>query len=134
MPTSDRRERFEAFLALLNARDFDSLAELGDADLEFRSVFGESEGKAAYTGIDGLRRWAEGVDDVWEAWKQEVVEFQEVGDDQAVVVTRATGTARASGVPLDSLTGNVLTWREGGGVVLDAYSDPREAFEAVGLP
>ena len=54
-------------------------------------------------------------------------------DNQAVVVVRVTGRARASGVPLDTQTGNVLTRTPDGGWQLRAYSDPREALEAVGL-
>ena len=49
------------------------------------------------------------------------------------MILRATGRAKASGVPLDSLSGNVLTWRDERGWEMVAYTDPREAFEAVGL-
>jgi ketosteroid isomerase-like protein len=119
----------------LNARDFESLLafEFLDPAVEFRSVLGASEGEAAYMGIDGLRKWAERVDAVFEDWHQEVVGFREVGESQAVAVIRATGRAKGSGVPLDICTGNVLTWRRGKGVRNEAYSDPRAAFEAVGL-
>ena len=60
-------------------------------------------------GIDGLRKWAEEVDAILEDWHQEVVDYREVGESQAVAVIRATGRAKASGVPLDTCTGNVLT-------------------------
>ena len=129
----DGRKQLEAALAALNARDFDSLTELLDPAVEFRSVLGAAEGEAAYTGIDGLRKWAEEVDAVWEDWHQEVVDYREVGESQAVAVIRATGKARGSGVPLDTCTGNVLTLRHGKGWRNEAYSDPREALEAVGL-
>ncbi len=129
----DRREQFEAMLDALNARDFESLAELLDPEVEFRSIVGAVEGEAAYTGIDGLRKWAEEVDAVWEDWYQEVVDFREVSERQAVAVIRATGRARGSGVPLDTCTGNVLTWRHGKGWRNEAYSDPGQALEAAGL-
>jgi ketosteroid isomerase-like protein len=129
----DRREQFEAILDALNARDFGSLTELLDPEMEFRSIVGAVEGEAAYTGIDGLRKWAEEVDAVWEDWYQEVVDFREVSESQAVAVIRATGRARGSGVPLDTCTGNVLTWRHGKGWRNEAYSDPGEALEAAGL-
>ena len=129
----DRREQFEAMLDALNARDFESLAELLDPEVEFRSIVGAVEGEAAYTGIDGLRKWAEEVDAVWEDWYQEVVDFREVSESQAVAVIRATGRARGSGVPLDTCTGNVLTWRHGKGWRNEAYSDPSQALEAAGL-
>ena len=56
-----------------------------------------------------------------------------MSDTQAVVITRATGRATSSGVPLDTLTGNVLTWGYGKGWRMRAYLDRREALEAVGL-
>ncbi len=87
----------------------------------------------AYTGIDGLRKWAEEVDAIWEDWHQDVVDYREVGESQDVAVIRATGRAKASGVPLDTCTGNVVTRRHGKGWRIDAYSDPREALKAVGL-
>jgi ketosteroid isomerase-like protein len=129
----DGRKQLEAQLDALNARDFDGLSELLDPAVEFRSILGASEGGAAYTGIDGLRKWAAEVDAVWEDWHQEVVDYREVGETQAVAVLRATGRARRSGVPLDTRTGNVLTWRHGKGWRNEAYSDPRQALEAVGL-
>ena len=129
----DGRKQLEAMLDALNARDFESLTELLDPAVEFRSILGATEGEAAYTGIDGLRKWAEEVDAVWEDWHQEVVDFREVSDSQAVAVIRATGRARGSGVPLDTCTGNVLTWRHGKGWQNEAYSDPTEALQAVGL-
>ena len=129
----DGRKQFEVILDALNARDFESLTELLDPGFEFRSILGATEGEAAYTGIDGLRKWAEEVDAIWEDWHQEVVDYREVGESQAVAVIRATGRARASGVPLDSCTGNVLTRRDGKGWRNEAYSDPREAFKAAGL-
>src|ERR1700730_13296995 len=129
----DGRKQFEAVLDALNARDFQSLAELLDPAVEFRSILGATEGEAAYTGIDGLRKWAEEGDAIWEGWHQGAVCYGEVGESQAVAVIRATGRARASRVPLDSCTGNVLTQRHGKGWRIDAYTDPREALKAVGL-
>ena len=127
------RERFEALLAAMNARDFDAVAELVGAKVEFNSVVATADGAGSYRGIDGLRKWAEDVDAVWEDWHQEVVDFRVVSKNQAVAITRATGKARASGVPLDTQTGNVLTRTPDGGWQLRAYSDPRAALEAVGL-
>ncbi len=129
----DGRKQLEATLDALNARDFDALTELLDPAVEFRSILGASEGEAAYMGIDGLRKWAAEVDAVWEDWHQEVVDYREVGESQAVAVIRATARARGSGLPLDSCTGNVLTRRHGKGWRIEAYSDPRHALEAVGL-
>jgi ketosteroid isomerase-like protein len=130
--TQDGRKRLETMLDALNARDFQALIELLDPATEFRSVLGATEGEV-YTGIDGMRKWAEEVDAVWEDWHQEVVDYREVDENLAVAVIRATGVARGSGVPLDTCTGNVFTRRHGKGWRNEVYSDPREALEAVGL-
>jgi ketosteroid isomerase-like protein len=128
------RERFDALLGALNTRDFGALGALLETGVRFTSLFGGADGAEPYSGVEGMRDWAEEVDAVWDDWHQEVVEFREVSRDQAVIIVRATGRAKGSGVPLDSLTGNVLTRRDDGGWELVAYTDPSEAFEAVGLP
>ena len=132
MPTLSR-ELFEAFLRALNARDFDEIAALTGPDVAFRSLFAAADGAEPYTGVEGLRRSAEQVDSIWKDWHQELVDFRQVDDARAVIVLRATGTAKASGVPLDTLTGNVLTWRDDEGWEMVAYADPRKAFAAVGM-
>jgi ketosteroid isomerase-like protein len=127
------REGLETLPDASNARDWDTIVELLGLEVEFNSVVGAADGERSYHGIEGLRAWAEQVDAVWEDWRQEVVEFHDVSDNQAAAVIPATGRARASGVPLDTRTGNVITWTPGKGWRLQAYSDPREAFEAAGF-
>ena len=117
----------------LNARDFDALAAQITSGMEFRSLVAGADGAGPHSGSEGMRQWADQIDAIWEGWHQEVVEFREVSDVQAVIIMRATGRAKGSGVPLDSLTGNVLTWRQDTGWEMVAYSHPREAFESVGL-
>ena len=73
------------------------------------------------------------VDSVWEDWHQVAVDFREVGESQAVAVIRATARGERQRMPLETHTGNVVTWRNGKGWRCDAYSDRREALEAVGL-
>src|SRR5258708_33832811 len=96
----DGRKQFEVILDALNARDFESLTELLDPGFEFRSILGATEGEAAYTGIDGLRKWAEEVDAIWEDWHQEWVDYREGGESQAVAGVQAPGGARAGRNPV----------------------------------
>jgi hypothetical protein len=127
------RELFEAFLRALNARDFDEIASLVGPDVKFKSLFAAANGAQPYTGVEGLRRSAQEVDAIWEGWHQEIVDYRQVSDAQAVIVMRSTGRAKGSGVPLDSLTGNVLTWLDDEGWEMVAYADPRDAFKSLGL-
>lgn len=128
-----KREQWEAITAAGNARDFGAVAHLYDPELEFYSVFAVAEGQEVYSGADGLQRWVEDVNATWDDWDSEVVDFREAGDNRAVSVHHLTGSAKGSGVPLDTQIGLVLTWRDGKAWRVVSYRDPREAFEAAGL-
>ena len=127
------RAQAAQLMAAINARDFDAAGELPlEPESEFRSIIAASEG-ATYRGIEGLRQWARDVDAVWEDFRIETLELVPAGDDCAVLVMHLTGTARASGVPLDSTIGQVWHWREGRLWLNEAYADPRDAFAAAGI-
>ena len=131
--SQNKRQQWEALTAVGDAGELDSVADLLDPEMEFRSVFSVAEGQGVYAGIDGLQRWLEDVHATWDDWLSEVVDFREAGGDQAVAVHRVTGRAKGSGVPLDAHLGLVLTWRHGRLWRAVSYRDPREALEAVGL-
>ncbi len=128
------QEDADALVRALNARDFEAVQELWywDPEVEFRSALATAEGEA-YRGIDGLRTWAENADATWEDFRIEVVDFRRALDDQFVTVFHVTGRARASGVPLDTRTAQVWTFREGRAWRNESYTDPREAFRTAGL-
>lgn len=117
----------------LNARDFEALGEFPlDPEFEFRSLISDSEG-TSYVGLDGLRRWADDIDEVFDEFRVRVLEVHQAGDDAAVVIIRVTGCARSSGAPFDERNAQVWRWR--GGLLWrnDAYSNPDEALRAAGL-
>ena len=60
-------------------------------------------------------------------------ESLDVDDERAVIVLRLTGEAKASRLPLDTCVGQVWTWREERVWRLVTYTNPGDAFEAVGL-
>ena len=126
----------EALIEALNARDFDAIAGFpwfDHAHAEFRSAIATSEGEV-YRGVGGLRRWAANVDDTWDDFRIELLEVHDAGPDRTLTLLRATGRAKVSGVPLDLRTAQIWTWKDGVIVRNDSYTDPREAFEAAGLP
>jgi ketosteroid isomerase-like protein len=128
-----KREQAEALLAAINTRDFEALGEMPfHPDMEFHSVFAAAEGEI-YHGIQGLREWAEAVDSTFDRFNNELIDFREVDDERAVVVVRATGQARASGVPVDALLTQIWTWRDGKMWRNQVFTDQREAFKAAGL-
>jgi ketosteroid isomerase-like protein len=130
---SDKQRDAQAVIDALNARDFDALRELPfDDEMEYRSAFAVAEG-GTYRGVEGLRRWAADVDATWDRLRTELAEFHDVDDEHAVAIIRLTGIARASGIPLDVRVGQVWTWREGRMLRNVVYTDPNDAFRAVGL-
>jgi ketosteroid isomerase-like protein len=115
----------------LNARDLEGLEELPlHPEFEFHSLFSEFEG-TSLVGFDGLRRWVDDVDAIWDDLRVAVEEVRTAGDDRAAVAIHLTGRAKASGVPLDQHTGQVWTMRDG---LIDrtvGYASADEAFAAL---
>lgn len=131
-PHRNRRKHLEDVWEAINARDFAALADLLHPEGEFRSAIAVAEGEVYY-GIDGLRRWAENVDATWQALHSEIVEFHDLGEERTLLITRITGKAKLSGVPLDVLTGQMITWRDGKPWRNETFSDRCKALEAAGL-
>ena len=128
----DKREQVQTSTEALNAWNFEVLADVFHPELEHRSVFAAVEGEV-YHGIEGQRRRWENVHATWDDFRIAVAEVHDVDDERAVVVLRLVGKAKVSGVPLDTLLGQVWTWRDGKVWRIVTYTDPREALEAVGL-
>lgn len=71
--------------------------------------------------------------DEFEGPRLEVEQIIDVGDDRVVAITRAFGTGKRSGAPVEMRMAQVY-WLEAGRVVrADPYLVPEEALEAVGL-
>ena len=128
----DKRRDVKLAWEAMNARDFDRLAELMHPHGEFRSVVGQTEGEV-YIGIAGLRKWGENIDATWEDFRSDPVEYHDAGEERAVVVARVTGRAKVSGVPLDVVLTQVLTWRDGKLWRNETFADRADALEAAGL-
>ena len=131
-PTDGKREEFEAAVAALNARDFHALAEILHPEAEFHSRLAVAEGEV-YRGLEGVRQWAANVDATWDGFELKVVDFRVVGREQAVATIRNGGVARGSGVPLETPSAAVLTWRDGKVWRNVVYADTRQALAAVGV-
>ncbi len=115
----------------VNRRDAEALGAMFHPEFEYHSAIAAAEG-TYYRGVDGMRQYFDDVDSTWKDFRIEVEDIREVGE-QVLVLWRVTATSRA-GVPLDQITGQVWTWRDGMPWRNTAFTDPREALEAVGLP
>ena len=120
------REGFAAF----NARDVERLVALCDPDCEWLPFRAQLEGMT-YRGHSGIRQFVRDMDDDWEDFRIEPMEFHD-RDQWVAVVGCVTATGRGSGVDLDSVAGFLFEVRSGRMLRVVSYSDPAEALAAVG--
>ena len=87
---------------------------------------------AVYEGHDGSRRfWAE-LDQVWDDFRVEPLEFIDAGD-KVVVSHLVRGRGKGSGVEVELPSTNVYTLRDGLVTEVHMYRDHSRALKAVGL-
>jgi ketosteroid isomerase-like protein len=113
-------------------RDFSPMTELFDSEVVIdlsRNVFNPD----IYRGYDGVRRYVEVVDEMWDDF---TVELQEVvGEgDRVVTGTVISGVGRGSGVKAEMTLFQVWSLRDGKVVrITGGYRDRAQAREAAGL-
>ena len=116
----------------MNARDFSVVPEITHPDFVWdlsRNVFNP----AVYRGVDGLRRAAEQVEEMWEEFEIRPIEFIDAGD-KVVVAAEIVGRAHQSGVETSMRLFAVWELSEGKVVrFTGGYRDRNEALEAAGL-
>jgi hypothetical protein len=128
----ERRRQAEATVEALNARDFEALAELPlHPALEFHSRLAKAEG-GVYLGLEGVREWARDIDEIFEGYRIELLDFEELDEDRVLLVLRNIGTARGSGAPVDAPSAAIWTWRGDRMWRNEVYSSRVEALRALG--
>ena len=78
---------------------------------------------------EALERWLESFDE----YSYEVQRIVDCGGDEVLVIGVETGTGAISGVPVRSLSYELLTIRDGQIVYFREFHDETDAFEAAGL-
>jgi ketosteroid isomerase-like protein len=93
---------------------------------------GQVEGAQTYQGHEGLRRFWDEDDAVWENFRVELHDVQEVGGE---VLAVATGTARGKESGAEISRPFAFRFRVDNGKIVrgESYLDVSEALEAVGL-
>ena len=87
---------------------------------------------AVHEGCDGFRRFVQEVGEAWAEFRLDPEEFHEVGD-QVVVLVRARGTGRGSGLQVDSEAAAVCQVRDGKLASFRIEPDREAALRSVGL-
>jgi ketosteroid isomerase-like protein len=85
-----------------------------------------------YQGIEGFRRLAGEMAEVWDSWEVEPLELVERGE-LAFVAHRVRARGKGSGVEVVQTYWSVWTLRDGKGVKLALYVDRDRALAAAGL-
>jgi uncharacterized protein len=85
-----------------------------------------------YEGHDGIRRLVEEIDEVWEQFRLEPLEFIDAGD-KVVVSHLVRGRGKGSGVDVELPSTTVYTLRNGKLIETRMYREHAEALEAAGL-
>jgi ketosteroid isomerase-like protein len=86
-----------------------------------------------YVGIQGIRAWAADMDEVWEEFRAEEIEFFDAGDS-VVVFIRLHGKGTGSGVEVGQSVAGIWTVRNRRIVRVEiGYTDVPEALEALDL-
>ena len=116
------RRGFEAF----NARDVEGLVAACHSDAEWMPFRAQLEG-IAYRGHDGIRRFVADMDEDWNAFRIDPVEFHDRGA-RVVVIGRVIAAGRGIGVEVNSLAGFVFDVRDGRIARLVSHSDPAVAL------
>ena len=113
-----------------NRRDLDAYLACFHADAKLHPFASAVEGET-YHGHDEIRRFWEGLDEVFESVEIHNEEFRDLGDRVlAIGWWRLRG--KESGVEVDSKAAWIVEARGDKIAYLHSYGDPREALDAAG--
>ena len=120
------RRAYDAF----NARDLDGLLRLSAEDCEWVPLRAQLEG-IVYRGHQGVRQFVDDMDEDWDGFRIDPLEFHDRGERVAVIGrVRALGQ---SGVAIEWIAGFVFELQRGRIWRILSHSDPDAALEALGL-
>jgi ketosteroid isomerase-like protein len=127
-------EIVERGIAAFNRRDTDALAGIVTRDFEWFPALPsavEGERYSGYRGREGIESYFEDVRSTWEELCVIGDEFRDL-DDSVLVLGRAEGRGRGSGVEVDMPLGIVYDFRDGKIARVRTYLDHGEALQAAG--
>jgi ketosteroid isomerase-like protein len=119
------RRSFGAF----NAREVDELVGLSTPDCEWLPFRAQLEG-IVYRGHEGVRQFVRDMDNDWEAFQIDPLEFHHRGEHVAVI-GQVSALGAGSSVNIESIAGFVFELRQARISRVTSYSDPQAALEAL---
>jgi ketosteroid isomerase-like protein len=88
--------------------------------------------RSTYEGIEGVQSFLAEWGSTWDDWRIETQALHDAGE-KVVAIVKQHGRSKLTGMPLEMTFAMVWTIREGKEARMEMYSDPSEAFAAVGL-
>ena len=122
-------EVVRAAYGAFNARDVDGLLRLSAEDCEWQPLRAQLEG-IVYRGHAGVRQFVSDMDEDWETYRIDPLEFHD-RQERVAVIGRVSALGH-SGVEIDSVAGFVFELERGRIRRIISHSDPEKALEAVG--
>lgn len=117
-----------------NRRDLGAVGSLVTPDFEWAEWEGSLiDAAAGHRGAKAVERVTADVDEGFEAYRAEIVECREVGDERVLVILEESATGSTSGADVSTQFGYVVTVRDGKASRVVAYRDPDEARAAAGV-
>jgi ketosteroid isomerase-like protein len=119
------RLMLEAFLA----RDVPTALSFYSEDVEWdgSNLPDGPVGRGHQVILDHVARWAE----AWDGWSVEIERVVEASEDQVILLVREKGKSE-SGLLMDEVHAELYTLKDGKIIRRQGFSDPSDAFEAVG--
>jgi ketosteroid isomerase-like protein len=130
MKTSPNLDLVRSLYPAWERGDFTS-AEWADPEIEFVIADGPEPGRS--TGLTNLAPALLDFQNAWQEYHSEAVEYRELDDERVLVLTYASGRAKASGVQVGQMRANVFHLRGGKVTRLVTYWDRGRALADLGL-
>ena len=119
---------------LLERRDWDSMGDLFDPNVEQHGTVGGVEEGNVARGFRQVRQiWEQEDDEIWDEHRLDPQELIDAGD-RVVVFQREYQRGKSSGVELVVDTASIIDLRGGRVVRMQGYMDRAAALRAAGLP
>jgi ketosteroid isomerase-like protein len=103
------------------------------ADPEIEFVIADGPEPGTSTGRTGLASKVREFQSAWQEYHSEALEYRELDSERVLVLTYASGHAKASGLKLGQMRANVFHVRDGKVTRLVAYWDRECALADLGL-
>jgi ketosteroid isomerase-like protein len=116
-------------LDAINRRDLNVVEEFATPDVEFVPALEGSVESRSYRGREGWESYVAETEDTWEELQVFGDEFRDLGD-RVLVLGRAEGRGKGSGVPVAATFAMVLDFRDGKISRSRSFLDHGEALRA----